>query len=230
MPSPELPPVAAPAGLVPDQRPEWSQRMVQSRPRRVDNDPVSAESFPELLARAQHGDELAFAVLFRQTQPVLLRYLSALCDRGRAEDVASDTWVNVVRDLDRFVGDQPAAFRGWVLSIARRRWIDDLRRRSRRTEYLTAVLPEPAGADDTSAIVESNLGADWTTQLIRTLPPDQAEVLLLRVVADLDVADTAAIVGKSPGAVRVLAHRGLRRLEEILQPGVTNRALRSVGG
>ena len=60
----------------------------------------------------------------------------------------------------------------------------------------------------------------WSTEqavaLIGSLPVDQAEVLLLRVVADLDVATVAAILGKRPGAVRVLAHRGLRRLAERL--------------
>lgn len=56
--------------------------------------------------------------------------------------------------------------------------------------------------------------------MVRTLPSDQAEAVLLRVVADLGVSEVAAIMGRSEGAVRVLVHRGLRRLAD-RQP-VTN--------
>jgi RNA polymerase sigma-70 factor (ECF subfamily) len=52
--------------------------------------------------------------------------------------------------------------------------------------------------------------------LVGTLPPDQAEAIVLRVVAELDAAQTARLLGKSPGAVRVLTHRGLRRLARIV--------------
>lgn len=48
------------------------------------------------------------------------------------------------------------------------------------------------------------------------LAPDQAEVIFLRVLAELDVEDVAAVLGKTPGAVRVLQHRALRRLREQL--------------
>lgn len=178
---------------------------------------MSIAEFADLLRQAQQGDELAFNSLFRQTQPVVLKYLAAIGGMAMAEDIASETWVSVIRDLNNFSGDEPAAFRAWVLSIARRRWIDEVRRRTRRPEALVDVIPDitPA-ADDVEAAADRSAGTQWALDVLSTLPPDQAEIIALRVIADLDVHATAQLVGKSPGAVRVTAHRALRRLAEQL--------------
>ncbi|HVX53813.1 sigma-70 family RNA polymerase sigma factor [Nocardioides sp.] len=191
---------------------------------------MSTAEFPELLREAQQGDERAFNALFRQNQPVVLKYLMTVAGREAAEDIAADTWVSVVRDLGRFEGDEPAAFRAWLLSIARRRWIDEVRRRTRRPETPVDVLPELTPApDDVVSASDAAAGTRWALDLLATLPPDQAEILALRVIADLDVHTTAKLVGKTPGAVRVTAHRALRRLAGQLggdqsDPAVTNPA------
>jgi RNA polymerase sigma-70 factor (ECF subfamily) len=66
------------------------------------------------------------------------------------------------------------------------------------------------------------LSTQSTLAMIKSLPPDQAEIIMLRVVAGLDTGDVARIVGKTPGAVRVAAHRSLRRLAaQVAQAGVT---------
>src|SRR4051812_36766020 len=101
---------------------------------------MAPESFPETLAAARRGDEVAFTAIFRWTQPAVLRYLRVVAGT-RAEDIASETWFHVVRGLPTFSGDEPAAFRAWVLSIARHRWVDELRRAGRRREQLVAELP-----------------------------------------------------------------------------------------
>ena len=176
---------------------------------------------------AQQGDELAFNTLFRQTQPIVVKYLTAITGYAAAEDIASETWVSVVRDLANFAGDEPAAFRAWVLSIARRRWIDDVRRRARRPEVLVDTAPDTTPAtEDVEASADTSAGTQWALALLATLPPDQAEVLALRVIADFDVHTTAQLVGKTPGAVRVLAHRALRRLATEIGD-VTNPASRT---
>jgi RNA polymerase sigma-70 factor (ECF subfamily) len=179
-------------------------------------------AFAERLRAAQAGDETAFGQLFTDVQPLLLRYLRSLAGPGGAEDLAGDTWVAVVRDLHRFSGDDARGFRAWVLSIGRMRWIDDVRRRSRRPEHLVAEAPEIGGADDVTAVVSRNAGTDWAMSVLDLLPPDQREVLVLRVIADLTVSETATVVGKTPGAVRVTAHRALRRLAELLPESVTH--------
>jgi RNA polymerase sigma-70 factor (ECF subfamily) len=70
--------------------------------------------------------------------------------------------------------------------------------------------------DDTAASALEELSTAAALSLVRRLPPDQAEVISLRVLAGLDVTHVAMVTGKRPGTVRVLAHRGLRRLAALL--------------
>ncbi|HEY5032517.1 MAG TPA: RNA polymerase sigma factor [Actinomycetes bacterium] len=173
--------------------------------------------FETTLARAQGGDEHAFGALYRLVQPGLLRYLNGIAI-GAAEDVAADSWLEVVRALHGFTGDQPH-FVAWVFTIARRKAIDRGRYEARR---LTAPLDET----DSYGLLEPDVAdlaerGDATAQaiaLVRSLPPNQAEVVLLRVVAGLEIDQVAQMLGKSNGAVRVLTHRGLRRLGAALEP------------
>jgi len=180
---------------------------------------MTPEIFRESLVAAKKGDETAFTVLFRFAQPAVLRYLRVV-SRGRAEDLAGDTWVQVVRGLNSFEAQEPQAFRAWVLSIARHRWLDDQRARGRRPEIVAQELPERAGGTDVAATVDEMMSTESALALIAQLPRDQAEVVTLRYIADLDVAATASTLGKEPGAVRVLAHRGLRRLEKLIHDKV----------
>src|SRR4051812_34815124 len=94
---------------------------------------MDSAEFTAVLAAAKRGDEAAFTALFRSTQPAVLRYLRSLSG-GRGDDLAGDTWVQVVRGLATFDATEPAGFRAWVLSIARHRWLDDQRARARRPE------------------------------------------------------------------------------------------------
>ncbi|HEX6312679.1 MAG TPA: sigma-70 family RNA polymerase sigma factor [Acidimicrobiia bacterium] len=138
-------------------------------------------------------------------------------DPAIAEDVAAETWLDVTRGLGRFRGDEHG-FRAWLFTIARRRRLDThrtARRRPQETED-DAIIAETPGVGGPAAVTEARLSTEAALRLIGRLPPDQAEVVALRVIADLDVAQVARLVGKRPGTVRVLAHRGLRRLAELL--------------
>jgi len=166
------------------------------------------------IERARAGDRDALGALWRSHQHLLLRYF-----RGRGstqpEDLASQVWIDVAASLHRFSGDGDA-FRRWLFTIARRRQIDSARRSARRPED----LDPGAGADlpDTScARAFDEIGAlDRALALVRRLPPDMAEAVLLRIVADLAVDEVAAVMGRREGHVRVLVHRGLRKLAEEL--------------
>ena len=173
------------------------------------------EDFADLLAGAQAGDETAFTAVFRMTQPIVLRYLNALGAATHAEDLAAETWIAALRNLRGFEGDEKA-FRSWLLTIARARWVDWLRASARRPEAPYDELPESVARDDVHAVVEQAMTTEAAVALIATLPADQAEIVSLRVIAGLDVADVAAIVDKTPNHVRVLAHRGLRKLADML--------------
>ncbi|MFD6417706.1 RNA polymerase sigma factor [Streptomyces sp. NPDC060194] len=164
------------------------------------------------VSRAQDGDEPGFETAYRLVQPGLLGYLRGLVGAD-AEDVASDAWLEIARDLHRFRGDG-AGFRGWTATIARHRALDHLRKQKRRP--LTALLEQdvldlPGTADTVEEVMEA-ASTRWALSQIAGLPPDQAEAVLLRVVVGLDGPAAARVLRKRPGAVRTAAHRGLRRL------------------
>jgi RNA polymerase sigma-70 factor (ECF subfamily) len=191
----------------------------------TDTQHVVGEDFAQVLAAAQGGSEDQFAVLWRDANPALLRYLRVLAPEN-AEDIAAETWVHVVRGLQRFIGDE-AAWRAWLFTTARRRLIDQVRLRKRHpAEPLEEISPaEVPSTPDTAQIALDNLATEDALALLKHLPPLQADVIMLRVVAGLDTDAVATILGKSPGNIRVMAHRGLRKLESLLSAaGVTSRA------
>jgi RNA polymerase sigma-70 factor, ECF subfamily len=173
------------------------------------------DDFDALLAGAKSGDEGCFVLLFRGVQPALLRYLSVV-GGPLADDVAGETWVSVVKGLERFSGDE-AGWRSWVFTIAHAR-LRDAQRKQGRT-------PVPVGDEELHAEVsrvdvwgdvEEILSTEDALRLIARLPRDQAAAVMLRHVVGLDVPQTAEVLGKRAGAVRVAVHRGLRRLAELV--------------
>lgn len=169
---------------------------------------------------AQQGSSEAFRLLYRDTQPRLLRYLYNLVGDD-AEDVASETWLQVSRDLASFTGDHDG-FRGWVTTIGRHRALDHLRLRSRRAQSDPVPADELVGlaaADDTAAGAMEAISTDAALRLIATLPRDQAEAVLLRAVVGLDADSAGKVLGKRAGAVRTAAYRGLRTLANRLEAG-----------
>jgi RNA polymerase sigma-70 factor (ECF subfamily) len=180
--------------------------------------------FIAVLAGARAGDDAAFAELWRDHNPGLLRFLSGLSSEDEARDVASTVWLEVVRKLHTFDGDA-AGFRAWIFTIARSRLIDLRRSRNRRISTVDADFELRERSDDSSdpsRIMDDKVSTRDAIALISKLPEKQAEVVLLRVVADLDVDTVASMLGKSAGVVRVLSHRGLKRLAELVtESGVT---------
>ncbi|MDG4824832.1 RNA polymerase sigma factor [Asanoa sp. WMMD1127] len=167
---------------------------------------------------AQAGDERAFRELFRAVQPALLRYLRGLIGDD-ADDVASETWLQICRDLPRFAGDYDN-FRAWAATIARHRAMDHVRKLRRRPSVPVPVeaLADLAGAADTEHEAADAVATGAAVALLASLPAQQAEAVLLRVVMGLDAETVGRILGKRPGAVRTAAYRGLRRLAELMPP------------
>ncbi|WP_448318578.1 RNA polymerase sigma factor [Streptomyces sp. CO7] len=166
---------------------------------------------------AQDGDETAFRTVYRTVHPRLLGYVRTLVGDPDAEDVTSEAWLQIARDLDRFTGDADR-FRGWAARIARNRALDHIRMRGRRPATAgdeTELADRPATADTAAEAIDA-LATDRAFALISRLPADQAEAVVLRVVMGLDAKSAAATLGKRPGAVRQAAHRGLRKLAELL--------------
>lgn len=189
---------------------------------------VIGEDFSAVLSAAQRGDEVAYARLWRDANPPLLRYLRVVTS-GDPDDIAAETWASIVRGLRRFRGDE-SGWRAWLFATARRRAIDDGRRRSRERDIpvddISDLVPlealvQPSG--DPADLVLAQLALDEALQAIRGLPPMQAEVLVLRIVVGLSTETVAALTGSTPGAVRVAAHRGLKRLAGQFTPAGAER-------
>jgi RNA polymerase sigma-70 factor, ECF subfamily len=167
--------------------------------------------FESILVAAQAGGEWAIARLYREHNPGLLRFLASRAGDG-GEDLAQETWMGVAHGLPNFTGDE-RAFRAWLFTIAHRRLVQRWRDVERRPS-------SPMAPEDLQAIaVGSDPGESVTAraaaaELVAGLPPEQAEVVLLRVVGGFEAAEVGEIVGKSAGAVRVLQHRALKRLAE----------------
>lgn len=167
---------------------------------------------------AQAGDERAFRSVYIEVHPGLLRYVRVLVGDD-AEDVTSEAWLQVVRDLHKFRGDG-TDFKAWTATVARHRALDHIRHVRRRPAYPTASdeIPEPPSAPDAADLALGAISTADAVALLATLPTEQAEAVMLRAVLGLDAAAAAAVLGKRPGAVRMAAHRGLRRLAERLRP------------
>jgi RNA polymerase sigma-70 factor, ECF subfamily len=183
-----------------------------------------AESFADLLAAARRREPSALAALFRAHHPSLLRFLRAL-ERSAADDLAGEVWLAVAQRIHTFHGDE-RAFRAWVFRIARNRLADHRRRGSRRRTDPSPPeqFEQRAAPDDPATLVAERLEAqEAVDRLIAALPADQAEVVLLRVVAGLTADEVAGITGRSVGAVRVIQHRALKRLALRFPPRVVTR-------
>ena len=183
------------------------------------------DDFAAVLAAAQGGSEEQFALLWRDANPSLLRYLRVLAPDS-AEDIAAETWVYVVKGLQRFTGDE-SAWRAWLFTTARRRLFDQARQRKRHPadpidDLLPGDLPMAPGAEQ---LALENIATESAIALLSKLPEQQAEIIMLRVVAGLDTDVIAEMLGTTAGNVRVAAHRGLRKLEALLsRGGVASRA------
>jgi RNA polymerase sigma-70 factor (ECF subfamily) len=168
------------------------------------------------ITAAQSGDEDAFRMLYRAIQPGLLRYLRVQVGSA-AEDVASETWLQIARDLRTFRGDE-AGFRGWAVTIARHRALDHARYQHRHppADALPDELPQLQIGDDTAESAMEAIDTEAALALIARLPRDQGEAVLLRVVVGLDAKTAGKVLGKRAGAVRTAAYRGLRTLVDYL--------------
>jgi RNA polymerase sigma-70 factor, ECF subfamily len=178
------------------------------------DDPLMAMDyrFQTTLEAARAGAGGALADLYRELHPRVLRYLRVM-EPDEYEDLAADVWLETSDALQRFEGDE-TGLRALAFMIARRRVLDLRRRRRRRATHPVPQERLVAAADsgDVEDEAMASLSTDAALRWIGRLPPDQAQVILLRVLADLPVSEVAAILDKQPGAVRALQHRAIRSL------------------
>ncbi|MFN2608996.1 MAG: RNA polymerase sigma factor [Acidimicrobiales bacterium] len=178
------------------------------------NSPI-APPFEHVLAAARDRAPWALDCLYRHLAPPVAGYLRL---RGAAEpeDMTSDVFVRVFSRIGAFAGDE-AGFRSWVFTIAHHLLVDEGRRDGRRPRLVALEAAADAGAPaDTAADALGRVGEAGLHRVLDLLSPDQRDVLLLRLVADLAVEEVAVALGKTPGAVKALQHRGLAAVRRTL--------------
>lgn len=192
----------------------------RSVPRTAHGARVSAEAFPAVLLAAQAGARWACTNLWVDHAPAVSAFLRA---RGSSEpeDLTSEVFLTVFDRLDSFSGDE-ADFRTFVFTIAYRRLVDELRRRSKRGHTVEwddelDVRRSPSAEQEAMG----NLADASTRALLDGLPPDQRNVMVLRIIGDLTVEQIAEILGKRPGAVKALQRRALEALRKKFSTGRT---------
>jgi len=173
------------------------------------------EAFAATLAAAQAGASWACTDLWLEHAGAVAAFLRARGSR-EPDDLTSEVFLTVFDRLGGFVGGE-AEFRSFVFSLAFRRLVDELRRRSRRPEPTTwTPQTDPRRSPSAEEDATARLGDARAVALLNVLPEDQRNVMALRIIADLTVEQVAEIVGKSPGAVKALQRRALGRLRRNL--------------
>lgn len=179
---------------------------------------MDSHEFSHVLAAARRGTPSAWSRLYDVVAPVVYSYLreQSLED---PDDVAGETLLQVARDIDRFDGTEHQ-FRSWALSIAHHRMIDATRARRVRPcdPRPTEELPEGRAEDETPRAALARDGWRGIEDHLAGLTEEQRSVVVLRVVGELSLSETAAVLGHTVGGVKALQHRAFAALRERLSP------------
>lgn len=170
----------------------------------------------EKIAQAQQGDSLALSDLYQRYHAGVYRYLYyRVGDLHAAEDLASEVFVRMIGALEKY-RPMNGSFEAWLYQIARHLAIDHLRKMNLRDDQ---VLEEEmvADNDDVSKAVERRLTNDILARALRRLNEAQRDVIILRFVNCLSVAQVAHTLHKSEDSIKSLQRRGLESLRGILK-------------
>ena len=135
--------------------------------------------------------------------------------------MTSEVFLQVFGRIAKFRGGEPE-LRTFVFSVAHARYVDDCRKVARRgtaTPLDPTVHDEPVDSAEHEAMAA--LATERAMTLIDTLSPDQRDVMLLRIVADLSLEQTADVLDKKVGAIKALQHRALAALRPVVEAGVS---------
>jgi len=178
--------------------------LVTERPANAESDEVA------LVSAARDGDSRAFGVLYNHYARMVHGLLLARVPPGEVDDLVQEVFLQAWRRLPTL--RNPAAFGGWLVTMARRRATDYFR----RAAETTALSEEIPAQDRPHAEAVAVLAA------IRGLPEAYRETLMLRLVEGMTGPEIARRTGLAPGSVRVNLHRGMKQLREKLGGRITH--------
>lgn len=174
----------------------------------------------DLVVAARDGQAWALTEIWQRHAPAVNGYLRGR-GAGEPDDLTSDVFLAVFERLSGFHGDDDA-LRSFVFTVAHHKLVDDLRRRARRGEAASYdPQADPRVEASAEVMAMGAIGDQQVDALLQTLSPDQRDVVLLRVVADLSLEQTAEVLGKRVGAVKALQHRALASLRRVMEQAVS---------
>jgi RNA polymerase sigma factor (sigma-70 family) len=176
--------------------------------------PLGHEGFESVLAAAKAGAEWAWASLFREYAGPVTGYVASRGSK-EPEDLTSEIFIKVANSIHSFEGDE-SSFRSWIFVIAHRRLIDERRSVGRKPDF--TELPPDYSSNGVAGNVETEalelLVTDELRDAFEVLTDGQRDVLALRMIAGLTLAETAEMIGKKVGAVKALQRRALEALQQ----------------
>lgn len=164
-----------------------------------------------VLVRGAKKDMAAFSALYERYATQVYRYLLVRVGNVHdAQDLTSQTFMAAMKGLNGFQGKHP--FPAWLLGIARNKVADHFRQRQPLSELDDAV-ETAENEEDMDDIIDRQMAVEQIARKLKTISPDRAEALSLRLFGGLDVAEIAEMMNKKEAAVRMLVFRGLRDLQ-----------------
>lgn len=188
----------------------------------------------ELVGRAKLGNESALAGLYRRYHPRVYSYILARTPNQHvAEDLTQDVFLKLIESIPAFE-QRGVPFSAWVFRIAHNHIVSKNRKGGKKKSYVFSDVSiaefESFSSDDPEEYAEAKDTLDKVLKVISQLPPLQRDVLTLRFIADLGVAETAHVIGKSTGNIKCAQYRGISNLRKRLnQNGLADMLQSSIG-
>ena len=180
--------------------------------------PAAVQDDALLIEKAKKGDVDAFGELYDRHAPAIFRFVySQTMHRLDAEDITADVFFKAWQSLPRY-RDQGFSFSPYLFRIARNTLIDTRRKRTLTkdiSEDEMMKIPDKMDSDP-SALLSAKVQHNQLVRILSQLREDYRTVLILRFFSDLNSEEISEVMGRSVGAVRVLQHRALSSLRELI--------------
>lgn len=168
-----------------------------------------------LINQIKKGDEQAFAQFYNTYQPKLYRFIYfKVSDQERAQELTDEVFMKVFYYLKDNQSDEVDNFQAFIFKTARNLVIDFYR--TRKNDVSLEAIPEIAFPEDASKKIDEKLDMEKLVQALNHLPQNYKEIIVLRFIDELSFEEISQSTGKSLGNCRMLAHRGIKKLKEII--------------
>ena len=178
---------------------------------------MAQEQIPDLsrwVEMAQGGDSQAFAQIYDALVKPIYRYIYYRVDEAIAEDLTEDAFLKIWQNLGKYKkGSTP--FTSWAFRIAHNLVVDHYRK-NQSTDEINEELPDPQDHSSPEHQTNFKLTQIRLRKIIRRLPDNYQQVIVLKYINELDNREIAEATGKTEGAVRILQFRALEQLRGLL--------------